>query len=990
MALATTVSIAAIGAFGSEALASQWHFNGNTLYYTGDVTGRDPAVLRQILTAARANGIQVDRVVFRNSPGGAASGGVGMGRVIREFGLDTVLDGGCFSACADAFVGGVNRYYTDYDIPSFGLWDGTVLGIHGTAFGGRPLPYPQQEIYIDYYREMLGPVAFERAKDRIIQAHYELTQQSGFLRYFDPKKAAIPTRFCPTSNQTETGGCTSYPDVTMKSDAMASSDQYVTINDRLVITGEHNGNVANNWDKGVRYDEDTQSLGNHHAFGFDFNDRYSQVFVTPGGRWNLDTTAAAQYVVVDGGELNLGTNGRINLADLIAARNGGIIRMNGASIGSQTLVSDGGVLGGRGTLGATTVIQNGGTLLAEDIVMRPYDLAPIAPQGFYANTRNEDVRIGKGRILTIEEGGALAFRVSNTTTTSPLRLEQARYFLLEEDRLAGDYNLVANHNKAQLNVSQGAALALDIQSGFYAGGHVVPLVSGIIDASAIKRPVAPCAREGGQYVGLWCNTVTERGLTAAAPVSPFVNGKFTTAVRPGDPGYTVDLTKADAVFHPRNNSLLTFNVRQTGEAIWLEANPAFEDVDLFGNSRSGNELGVALRTASYDANTKLGPLLGHLQFADRDIARREAGVVRGDGHSSLRLVGRSFIDSFSDALFSATRDPGHATGLGHAAIASTASDLLNNEGRIGIGGAVIGGTTAQEAVKAERSPYDMSRPTTLWATAFGRTGKLKAYESIDALEYNGYGALMGASRQLSDNTRLGLAVGYGQLNANTRPINSFNGKIEALTAALYGDSEYSRGYVSGQLGYTQLKSDTRRTISDIEGLEGLNQAEYDSDALFARFEHGFDLNTKNNATLTLLAPVVDYINISGTSFKDKGNSPAALAGELDDVESLRAGLGLQVKKEIVQGDWRVTPYARVVWQRDFLEREAISVNNFVLAPELPFDAASRRLGRHALDWNIGLRSSTRSENVNLSVEYQGQTIRGETAHGLQAGIQYRF
>ncbi|MEE9889473.1 MAG: hypothetical protein PBU96_08530 [Stenotrophomonas geniculata] len=39
-----------------------------------------------------------------------------MGAIIRQHGLDTVLDGGCYSACAGAFVTGVKRNVTQFGL----------------------------------------------------------------------------------------------------------------------------------------------------------------------------------------------------------------------------------------------------------------------------------------------------------------------------------------------------------------------------------------------------------------------------------------------------------------------------------------------------------------------------------------------------------------------------------------------------------------------------------------------------------------------------------------------------------------------------------------------------------------------------------------------------------------------------------------------------------------------------------------------------------
>lgn len=91
-----------------DAQASTFHLNGDTIYYSGGVELDEAETLGCILDAANGQGRTIRRVDFRNSPGGAAREGVGMGEIIRRNGLDTVLNGGCFSACADAFVAGIN------------------------------------------------------------------------------------------------------------------------------------------------------------------------------------------------------------------------------------------------------------------------------------------------------------------------------------------------------------------------------------------------------------------------------------------------------------------------------------------------------------------------------------------------------------------------------------------------------------------------------------------------------------------------------------------------------------------------------------------------------------------------------------------------------------------------------------------------------------------------------------------------------------------
>ena len=96
----------------------------------------------------------------------------------------------------------------------------------------------------------------------------------------------------------------------------------------------------------------------------------------------------------------------------------------------------------------------------------------------------------------------------------------------------------------------GAHLALNVAQGFYPGAYRRDLVEG-----------------------------------------PIYQGGFQDVVRLGDAGYSASITAGD-VFRPRHNSLLSFNVNQTADGLWLTANPGFDQLGLFANGTSGDGLGA--------------------------------------------------------------------------------------------------------------------------------------------------------------------------------------------------------------------------------------------------------------------------------------------------------------------------------------------------------------------------------------------------------------
>ncbi len=120
-------------------------------------------------------------------------------------------------------------------------------------------------------------------------------------------------------------------------------------------------------------------------------------------------------------------------------------------------------------------------------------------------------------------------------------------------------------------------------------------------------------------------------------------------MRLGDAGYSASIT-AGEVFRPRHNSLLSFNVNQTADGLWLTANPGFDQLGLFTNGTSGDGLGRALAAASARQDSGLKSLLGALQFADRDVIAQQAGALRGDAHASLRLADNALIGSIGNVV----------------------------------------------------------------------------------------------------------------------------------------------------------------------------------------------------------------------------------------------------------------------------------------------------------------------------------------------------
>lgn len=969
-----------------QAFAMTYHVNGDQIVASGQVDSGDTERLRDMLARARAAGKNITTVVFRNSPGGVAVEGTGVGNLIREMGLNTVFQGGCYSACTAAFAGGVERGMAEFNLPSINANYGqNIFGIHGASLLGTPVSSEQQQPYIDHMLNLMGIDLTPEAIARIRQAHLELRDSQGFLRYYDPASGTVTT-FCPGQDRSENGGCTAYSEATITGDGIVNREGYAPApNDILRIDASVSGDL------------------NPH-FGLDsLEDAYGLIVLENGGRWDLSTTSPASILWANGGELILhgGAEGyqtkvvetpELDLGilvipgsttfeltrttDWLYASNGGMIRLAGGNLhaGSLYVIDQGGTLAGSGSISGLGRLNAGSVFAPQGVHLKPYLVADLesGAQVRYRMLSLGDVLSGMSpiTIMNLNADSTTLFNVSAETTAPLLYLDQAR--------VASGFTFLGTtwtqaQEGARLLISPLANLAINAERDFYRRGQEIPLVG-------IYRDETDPDPEG--------RVLPDRDGEAMVSSVAEISGRFGTAMRTGDDGYRVDLTQQDAVFRPAHNALLSFTVHQTSEAIWLEANPAFDDTWLFANAQSGDGLGVALRDASEKETSALQPVLGALQFADRDVARAQAGALRGDGHASLRMADLALVGSFGGVVgqhLSSLRNRGEdGGGMAAMGVYSSGAGTMAGSGGFQLSQLMMhlnDPGTSEGAVPADGG-------VRFWARGFGQVGRLDAEGQVARMNYNIGGVLLGVDKALADGkVVLGGNLGFGSLSATTRG-TQFRGEVDAIDIGAYLDADYGRGFVNLSARYTDLSHDTTRSIVGIEGLEDPHPADYGNSALSARLEHGFSLRTAGGTVWQPLLPVIDYVRLDDVDFTESG--VASLAGSNGDIESIRAGAGLQVWKSFrSKGGDVLTPHARVLWQKELGDTQARFMSAFTAEPGLVFGAASQDIGDTALSWNLGINSRA-TDKLSILLDYLGQRTDGSTSHGFILGLGYRF
>lgn len=147
------------------------------LFVGGSVVPTDWAAWQDAMAVF---GEQIDTIVFHDSGGGDSAAGRRIGDDIRRRKLKTVISGRCSSACANMFLGGVERQFAASGKTI------NVLGYHGSY--NKVTKALNRSKSGDYFMEMTGGKMSEEFVERFIR----LENKAGLLRFYHPQQLARP------------------------------------------------------------------------------------------------------------------------------------------------------------------------------------------------------------------------------------------------------------------------------------------------------------------------------------------------------------------------------------------------------------------------------------------------------------------------------------------------------------------------------------------------------------------------------------------------------------------------------------------------------------------------------------------------------------------------------------------------------------------------------------------------------------------------------
>ncbi|OFU99582.1 MULTISPECIES: autotransporter outer membrane beta-barrel domain-containing protein [Stenotrophomonas] len=950
LALAGLMGVTAMAAV-DDVMAMNYHVRDDRVFLSGGVTVADVVALPALLAKAQAEGRPIREVVLRTSNGGALIAGEWLQAVIRTQGLDTIVSGHCISSCSIMQSGGVNRYLGG-DLP---LVDS--VQIHAASSGGKITYAPSArmtQIYTGNYGGGMDAGLLHKAM-------YEVVQPNGLLVFRDPARTTgTSVTFDPDGSGSK---LESFPGQDIRGNNIINTAGYRDPGDTLRVTSNVSGDINPGYLRTARQlqafvDDDFARWNTDWASTY-INDAVSLYNVSTRGANGIGAQSLQQLLADPDVQNEL--RGQLRLADLDAstlASSAGVIR-----------VSNGATWRTAATTGADFILVDNGTIALEGGALRTPELrvmpgSIVVGHGDIASVGTDSDALLDGTGPSYREDGFNRLRVFGTLMPRGGDLVTHGYvnvmpggqvlFDVTETGGTGSGRLRVGSfydggsEEGALVIAQGAHLALNVAQGFYAGTYRRDLVEG-----------------------------------------PIYQGGFQDAVRLGDAGYSASVT-AGEVFRPRHNSLLSFNVNQTADGLWLTANPGFDQLGLFANGTSGDGLGRALAAAADRQDSGLKSLLGALQFTDRDVIAQQAGALRGDAHASLRLADNALIGSIGNVVQqhqAAMRSGGDADGLASQAAQSVSAQPGMRHGSLFNQLAMH---LVEPAGEAAGDSGVAGRSHGLWARGFASHGRIDADGGVAGLSHTVGGIVIGADTRVADDrVTLGVSVAAADMSTKASDGSGFSGDVRALDVGGYLDATYSRGYLSAAVRYTDLRHDTRRSVGGIDGLQQPLRAKYSNDAISARVEHAFSFTTGKGLVIQPLLPVVDYARTSATRFNE-GQGAGALVGRSGSLESIRVGAGLQLFKTFEGNNGeRITPRARVVWQKELGDSQARYSTGFAAAPDLVFGASSQAVGEQVLAWNVGVTSRA-SERLSIMADYVGERRDGQIQNGVMLGLGYRF
>lgn len=237
--------------------------------------------------------------------------------------------------------------------------------------------------------------------------------------------------------------------------------------------------------------------------------------------------------------------------------------------------------------------------------------------------------------------------------------------------------------------------------------------------------------------------------------------------------------------------------------------------------------------------------------------------------------------------------------------------LLNQEQRTALD--VVGG----------KLPADSLKRYNFWTSAYGAYNNTDSTSSNNGSISRGYGIAIGMDYWLSQDSMIGMAVGYGKSSWEQNKSAS-NGAADIYQTGIFGRHSFDQYYIAGSASVAYHHVETDR-ISAL----GTPHGDFDAWNIGARVEGGFELNWAQ----TKLTPyaALQIQNLYTPNYSESGPSDA-LSFESENTVTPRTEFGVKLEKEFQPGKQNeVRLFGRMAWAHDYNDKAKLT-GSYISSP----------------------------------------------------------
>jgi len=259
-------------------------------------------------------------------------------------------------------------------------------------------------------------------------------------------------------------------------------------------------------------------------------------------------------------------------------------------------------------------------------------------------------------------------------------------------------------------------------------------------------------------------------------------------------------------------------------------------------------------------------------------------------------------------------------------------------------------------------------------------------------DYNAYGLTGGMDFRLNNMIVMGVAAGYGVINADYKGSTGFmdmQGYSLSVFGTLYKQNQY---YIDGIINLTRNNFDSNRVFVDPNSITQTAITDTNGDTLNIGLGIGYEHNDQN-WTIGPFARL-NYTRVQIDAFSESGAGPWGVQFDEQKITSFEGVVGMQVSKTISKPWGVLVPQLRVELVHQFENDSRVINSRFVGAVQnsittnllQPTDEPDRNY------FNISLATSAQfSHGRSAYIQYTGLVgLSTVSAHGIEMGIRWDY